>query len=413
MEEKFYLYHSLHLYVVFLKLTSSREWRARRPRGASELKRFMVAEGSFDSTRRRIPAPANAEWYCHGILNLLSPLTRDSIGHFSKLFQASFSWCMTRKHSGEPLEPIEHKIERLFRHRGRVQRANMYQIVNQGIGQQEYQNVEAIPNVGNAARPHVIRDHLNPILDGSNLGIVAPEIQATHFELKLVMFNMLNSIGQFGGIPHENVRQHIRNILEVKEVKATNSACLLCHDNHHESECPTNQESTNYVGNYNRGNNNPYSNTYNPGWRQHSNFSWENQGTSNTNQPVGQIVAALQERQPSRLSSDTEVTKAHGNEQCIALTLRSGTQINVQDKFGGRKNDDLPHVTVPADHKVYHAHQYTNGTLCDLTNQPRETEVRFVCSEPRAMISSITELSTCKYTLTIQSPMLCKHPKFR
>lgn len=23
----------------------------------------------------------------------------------------------------------------------------------------------------------------------------------------------------------------------------------------------------------------------------------------------------------------------------------------------------------------YHAHQYTNGTMCDLTNQPRETEV--------------------------------------
>ncbi|MBA0817055.1 hypothetical protein Gohar_001649, partial [Gossypium harknessii] len=57
----------------------------------------------------------------------------------------------------------------------------------------------------------------------------------------------------------------------------------------------------------------------------------------------------------------------------------------------------------------YHAHQYTNGTACDLTNHPRETEVRFVCSEPRAMISSITELSTCKYALTIQCPMLCKH----
>ncbi|XVF47992.1 hypothetical protein PTKIN_Ptkin03bG0154800 [Pterospermum kingtungense] len=61
----------------------------------------------------------------------------------------------------------------------------------------------------------------------------------------------------------------------------------------------------------------------------------------------------------------------------------------------------------------YHAHQYTNGTLCDLTNHPRETEVRFVCSEPRAMISSITELSTCKYALTIQCPMLCKHPLFQ
>ncbi|XP_059290581.1 protein OS-9 homolog [Lycium ferocissimum] len=60
----------------------------------------------------------------------------------------------------------------------------------------------------------------------------------------------------------------------------------------------------------------------------------------------------------------------------------------------------------------YHAHIYTNGTKCDLTNDPRETEVRFVCSEPRAMISSITELSTCKYALTVHSPTLCKHPLF-
>lgn len=61
----------------------------------------------------------------------------------------------------------------------------------------------------------------------------------------------------------------------------------------------------------------------------------------------------------------------------------------------------------------YHAHQYTNGTVCDLTNKPRETEVRFVCSEPRAMISSITEISTCKYALTVQVPTLCKHPLFQ
>jgi len=61
----------------------------------------------------------------------------------------------------------------------------------------------------------------------------------------------------------------------------------------------------------------------------------------------------------------------------------------------------------------YHAHQYTNGTICDLTNEPRQTEVRFVCSEPRTMISSITELSTCKYALTVQCPMLCNHPLFQ
>ncbi|CAI0388758.1 unnamed protein product [Linum tenue] len=75
-------------------------------------------------------------------------------------------------------------------------------------------------------------------------------------------------------------------------------------------------------------------------------------------------------------------------------------------------NQNLKDVSTLKDPR-YHAHQYTNGTLCDLTNQPRETEVRFVCSEPRAMISSITELSTCKYALTVQSPMLCKHPLFQ
>ncbi|KAK4797860.1 hypothetical protein SAY86_030186 [Trapa natans] len=61
----------------------------------------------------------------------------------------------------------------------------------------------------------------------------------------------------------------------------------------------------------------------------------------------------------------------------------------------------------------YHAHQYTNGTECDLTDHPRETEVRFVCAEPRAMITSITELSTCKYALTVQVPTLCRHPLFQ
>ncbi|WOL17305.1 hypothetical protein Cni_G26096 [Canna indica] len=61
----------------------------------------------------------------------------------------------------------------------------------------------------------------------------------------------------------------------------------------------------------------------------------------------------------------------------------------------------------------YHAQWYTNGTICDLTNQPRETEVRFVCSEPSVVISSIKETSTCKYIVTVQCPLLCKHPMFQ
>ncbi|KAK9006472.1 hypothetical protein V6N11_035509 [Hibiscus sabdariffa] len=68
-----------------------------------------------------------------------------------------------------------------------------------------------------AVRPRAIRDHLTPLLDDLNPGIVAPEIQAAHFEFKPVMFNMLNSIGQFGGSPHEDARQHIHAFLEVRD----------------------------------------------------------------------------------------------------------------------------------------------------------------------------------------------------
>ncbi|KAL4323329.1 hypothetical protein GQ457_11G021570 [Hibiscus cannabinus] len=60
-----------------------------------------------------------------------------------------------------------------------------------------------------------IRDHLLPDLGNLNPRIVTPEIQAAQFELKPVMFNMLNSIGQFGGSPHEDARQHLRSFIEV------------------------------------------------------------------------------------------------------------------------------------------------------------------------------------------------------
>ncbi|KAK8575430.1 hypothetical protein V6N12_063103 [Hibiscus sabdariffa] len=65
------------------------------------------------------------------------------------------------------------------------------------------------------ARNRPIRDHLLPDLENLNPGIVTPEIQATQFKLKPVMFNMLYSIGQFGGLTHEDARQHLRSFIEV------------------------------------------------------------------------------------------------------------------------------------------------------------------------------------------------------
>lgn len=83
-------------------------------------------------------------------------------------------------------------------------------------------------------------------------------------------------------------------------------------------------------------------------------------------------------------------------------------------------HQNLPDVSLQKDHRSksaaqrYHSHLHTNGTMCDLTNKPRETEVRFICADTgNNIINSITEASTCKYTLIFHAPVLCKHPSFQ
>jgi hypothetical protein len=66
---------------------------------------------------------------------------------------------------------------------------------------------------------------------------------------------------------------------QVYQIKSV--SCEICGGGHPADECPmvaTQQnEDVNFVGNQPRQQNNPYSNTYNPGWRQHPNFSWGGQ----------------------------------------------------------------------------------------------------------------------------------------
>ncbi|KAK4267615.1 hypothetical protein QN277_024369 [Acacia crassicarpa] len=67
-------------------------------------------------------------------------------------------------------------------------------------------------------------------------------------------------------------------------------AYVYCSGEHSYAQCSANPEFVNFVNNFNRGGNanNPYSNTYNPRWRQHPNFSWNTQGAQATGQPVTQ-----------------------------------------------------------------------------------------------------------------------------
>eukprot|EP00962_Isochrysis_galbana_P037720 scaffold13249_cov118-Isochrysis_galbana.AAC.12 len=62
----------------------------------------------------------------------------------------------------------------------------------------------------------------------------------------------------------------------------------------------------------------------------------------------------------------------------------------------------------------YFGMRYGNGTQCDKTGRPRETEVRLFCSRPDepSHLASIEEVSTCKYVVHFRSPLHCRHPSF-
>lgn len=161
-------------------------------------------------------------------------------------------------------------------------------------------------------------------------------------------------------------------------------SCVYCGDGHAYENCPSNPASVCFVGNQNR--NNLYSNSYNPGWRQHPNFSWTGPGAGPSNfvmpnrptyppryshqntqlrppqaiQPnsletlmreymakndaliqsqaaslrnlenqVGQLANELRTRPHGALPSDTENPKRDGKEHCKAIALKNGKELEM------------------------------------------------------------------------------------
>ena len=67
-------------------------------------------------------------------------------------------------------------------------------------------------------RDRAIRDFAVPVLDGLNPAIVRPNIEAPHFELKPVMFQMLQTVGQFSGMATDDPYQHLSLFVEVSDI---------------------------------------------------------------------------------------------------------------------------------------------------------------------------------------------------
>ncbi|XP_062075567.1 uncharacterized protein LOC133779647 [Humulus lupulus] len=149
------------------------------------------------------------------------------------------------------LLPIDLEIEHTFRRRRRIQKSKREVVVmhaKKGAQQGAAQRVAPLPGVahdppvntagvaqdraaqgGVAAkngqnavivaddRDHAIRQYSLPLFNELNLGIVTPEIQAAQFELKPVMFQMLQTVGQFSGMPTEDPHLYLHMFIEVSD----------------------------------------------------------------------------------------------------------------------------------------------------------------------------------------------------
>ncbi|KAJ9535162.1 hypothetical protein OSB04_un001759 [Centaurea solstitialis] len=75
------------------------------------------------------------------------------------------------------------------------------------------------PNIINLANSKEgrIMDYATPVLDLLNSGISRPQLNTLHFELKPILFHMLQTNGQFGGLPSEDPHAHLKSFMELSD----------------------------------------------------------------------------------------------------------------------------------------------------------------------------------------------------
>ncbi|RKP07574.1 hypothetical protein THASP1DRAFT_30609 [Thamnocephalis sphaerospora] len=81
-----------------------------------------------------------------------------------------------------------------------------------------------------------------------------------------------------------------------------------------------------------------------------------------------------------------------------------------QQHKGNRDGRTVLDVSGERRHLLQH---WAGGSICDLTGQPRSTQVQYVCSQSGSeKIAYIEEPSICRYTIVVHTPRLCTDPVF-
>lgn len=90
-----------------------------------------------------------------------------------------------------------------------------------------------------------------------------------------------------------------------------------------------------------------------------------------------------------------------------------GSYVTPAGDHTGTERRKMPQLMYEGKKYPYHSQWYRDGTVCDLTGRPRETELRFFCQEKRTRIVEIDEIATCSYQINVGTPLLCSDPVFQ
>ena len=111
-----------------------------------------------------------------------------------------------------------------------------------------------------------------------------------------------------------------------------------------------------------------------------------------------------------------------GFQQQPASHAAAATVVRTSGADGLKEEERVGVITRGAEAAVgesdtFYSHFLAGGTKCDLTGEPREVEVRFTCSKRSKelstnMVTSISEVKTCKYVLNFETFAICNQGDF-
>ncbi|CAN6723526.1 unnamed protein product [Malus baccata var. baccata] len=203
------------------------------------------------------------------------------------------------------------------------------------------------------------------MLDASAGGAL---VDKTPMAAKVLIANRALNAQQYEGVGQRGPPRHqVHEMAEGMKIQGP-VVCGVCSIQGHASEkCPQliengGWESANAIGfqSQNQSRHDPYSNTYNPGWRDHPNFKWrepqqhQNQGGFRQqppgffpkpygppqNQAQSGPSASGKFRDPGQLPSSTIPNPKGGFESAKAITLRSGKEVGAGSSSKTDHNED-------------------------------------------------------------------------